>query len=83
VPRYCIHLTNSEFESSDESDFPSLDSACRSAIMGATKVLSEAIVKGAVSVAVEIEVHEGDQLLARKVVSLNVADLSGGDRTRF
>ena len=82
MPRYSIHLINSDFESSDESDFPSVDSACRSAIRGATQVLSEAIAKGAVSVAVEVQVHEGERLVARKVVSLSVADLSGGNRTR-
>lgn len=82
MPRYRIRLINSEFESSDESGFPSLDSARRSATIGATQVVSDSIAKGAVSVAVEVQVYEGERLVARNVVSLNVADLSGGDRTR-
>jgi hypothetical protein len=80
MPRYRIRLINSEFESSDEADYPSLEKAWRSAIVGATQVVTESVAEGKMSVAVEVQIYEGEQLVARNVVSLNVADLSGGEQ---
>lgn len=78
MPRYRIRLINSEFQSADEDDYPSIESALRSAIIGATRVASDAVAEGETSVAIEIQIHQGEQLVARNVVSLNIADLSGG-----
>jgi hypothetical protein len=78
MPQYRIRLINSEFESTDEADYPSIESARRSAIIGATQVVSDAIAQGQTSVAVEVQIHDRGQLVARNVVSLSVADLSGG-----
>ena len=79
MPRYRIHMINSEFESDDEADYPSLELARKSAITTATRVAAEAVIDGESSVAVEVEIHDGDTLVARNVVSLSVSDLSGGD----
>ena len=77
MPCYRIRLINSEFESADEVDYPSIETARRSAIIGATQVLSNSVAKGQASVAVEIQIYADDELVARTVVSLNVADLAG------
>ena len=79
MPCYRIRLINSEFESADEVDYPSIETARRSAIIGATQVLSNSVAKGQASVAVEIQIYEDDELTARTIVSLNVADLIDGD----
>jgi hypothetical protein len=79
MPCYRIRLINSEFESADEVDYPSIETARRSAIIGATQVLSDSVAKGQASVAVEIQIYEDDELTARTIVSLNVADLIDGD----
>ena len=79
MPCYRIRLINSEFESADEVDYPSIETARHSAIIGATQVLSDSVAKGQASVAVEIQIYEDDELTARTIVSLNVADLIDGD----
>ncbi|HEY7005762.1 MAG TPA: hypothetical protein VH392_04690 [Sphingomicrobium sp.] len=80
MPRYRIRLINSEFESVGETDYPSLDAARKAAIATATKVVAESSAEEAPSVAVEVQIHEGETLVARHVVSLSVSDLSGGKR---
>lgn len=78
MPSYRIRLINSEFESADEADYPSLEAARRSAIVGATQIVSDSVASGEASVAVEIQIYADDELVARTVVSLNVADLIDG-----
>jgi hypothetical protein len=72
-------MINSEFESVDETDYPSVEAARHSAIAAATKVAAESISDGVLSAAVEVQIHQGTTLLARNVVSLSVSDLSGGE----
>ena len=79
MPQYRIRLINSKFQSSDEADYPSLESARSAAIIGAARVITESVAEGELSVAVEVQIYEGEQLVLRNVVSMNVADLSGGD----
>jgi len=81
MPLFGIRLINSEFESSDDSDYPSLEEAAKAAIMGATKVVSESITAGGQNAAVEVQIHSGDMMVARKVVTLSVADLSGAQES--
>jgi hypothetical protein len=81
MPRCRIRLINSDFESADESDYPSLEAAVRAAIVGATEVVSEAIAAGEQSAAVEVQVDCNDVLVARKVVALTIADVSGNKQT--
>lgn len=78
MPRYRIRLINSEFESVEEADYPSLTAARSAALGTATKVVAESIGDDGPNVAVEVQVHEGDKLVARHVVTLSVSDLSGG-----
>jgi hypothetical protein len=78
MPRYRISLTNSEFESSDEANYPSIQAATKAAIAGGSQVVSDSIAKGALASSVEMEIEEEGRVVARKVVTLSVADLSGG-----
>ena len=79
MPRYRIHMINSEFESDDEADYASLEAARRSAITAATRVAAESIADGEDSASVEVQIHDGSTLIVRNVVNLSVSDLSGGD----
>ena len=58
MPRYRIRLINSEFDSADESDFPSLEAARKSAVHTATKVVSEAVADGEYLVAADDELAD-------------------------
>jgi hypothetical protein len=77
MPRYRIRMINSEFESLEEGDYPSLEAARRMAIATAARVACESIAAGETAASVEIEIHDGDAFAARNVVTLSVADLSG------
>lgn len=79
MPRYRIHMINSEFQSVEEAEYPSLDEARRSAIATAVRVAAEATLDGERNVAVEVQIHEADVLMARNVVMVGVSDLSGGE----
>jgi hypothetical protein len=72
-------MINSEVESFEEIDFPSLDAARQAAINTAAKVAAESVWDGAASAAVEFQIHEGHAMVARHVVTLSVSDLSGGE----
>ena len=68
-------MINAEFESCDESEFPSLEAASRNAINSGARVVADAIAGGDNVAAVELQLHEAEQLVAHHVVSLSVADL--------
>lgn len=78
MPRYRIRLINSEFDSADESDFPSLEAARKSAVHTATKVVSEAVADGENASAVEVHICEEEHMVSRQVVTLSVVDLTAG-----
>ena len=68
-------MINAEFESCDESDFPSLEAATKNAIASGTRVVADTIIGGQIVSAVELQIHEGEELVAHRIVSLSVADL--------
>jgi hypothetical protein len=70
-------MINSQFESFEEGDYPSLEAARQTAIVTAARVACESIAAGDVAASVEVEICDGDGLVARSVVTLAVADLSG------
>lgn len=76
MPSYRIRLINSHFESVDEVNFVSLDAAQKSAIATAMTIVSEAIVAGERTSAVELQISETEELLSRQVVALSVTDLT-------
>jgi len=78
MPRYLIRLINSEFETAEEADYPSVEDARRAAIATATKVVAESGFEEGPSVAVEAQVYDGEKLVARNVITLSLSDLSGG-----
>jgi hypothetical protein len=79
MARYRIRTINSEFESADEGEFDSLEAAKKSAIITASEIVGEAIAEGHPTSAVELQIFEGDQLVARQVVALSVTDLTTGE----
>jgi len=79
MPVFRIHLTNSEFESFDESEYPSLDAARKTAIATATRIAAESPLEVECSIAIQVEIHDHLTLVARHVVTLSVADLSGAE----
>jgi predicted transcriptional regulator len=79
MPRYRIRMINSKFESVDDADHSSLEAARTSAISTAVKVAAEAVAGGEPNAAVEVEIYEDQTVVARKLVTLSVSDLSGGN----
>jgi len=73
-------MINSDSESFDEAEYPSLDVARKTAIAAATRIVADSLVDGAASAAVAIEIHEDVAMVARHVVTLSVADLSGAKK---
>jgi hypothetical protein len=78
MSRFRIHMINAEFESTDEAEFVSLESARKAAIVTATRIAGESIANGEHSAAVEVQIREGDHLTVRQVVTLSVSDLIAG-----
>ena len=76
MPEYRIRLINSEFDSADNADFPSLDAARKSAVHTATRVLVDAIHDGEATSAVEVQICEQGRMLSRQVVTISVVDLT-------
>ena len=79
MPRYRIRMINSEFESFEESDYPSLQAVRQAAISTASRVAAESVADGAPNAAVELQIREGEEMVARHVVTLSVSDLSGAE----
>jgi len=78
MSRYRIRLINSEFDSADDADFPSLDAARKSAVHTATRVLVDAVAEGEATSAVEVQICEQERMLSRQVVTISVVDLTAG-----
>jgi hypothetical protein len=75
MPHFRIQMTNAEFESCDEGEYASLDAARRAAVAAAMSVASESIAMGKDTAAVELQIFDGDRLLAHQVVNLTVSEL--------
>lgn len=75
MPGFRIHMINSDFESSAESTYPSLDAAKKSATGSAIKVAAENVVGGEETSAVHVRIEEGDRTVAHYVVNLSVSPL--------
>lgn len=78
MPHYRIHMINSEFQSFEEGDYPSVDLALRAGVLAAVRVASEEVAAGEVNSAIEIRVEEGDRILARRIISFIISDLAIG-----
>lgn len=79
MPLYRVHMINSEFESSDEGEYTSVNAAMAAGIGAAVKVASEAIARGELTSAVEIRVEQGDEIAQRRVLSFSVSELAIGE----
>jgi hypothetical protein len=78
MPRYRIRMINSQFESADEVDYPSLEAARKAAIGTATTIAGESIAQGEPASAVEIQIFDDGRLVSRQVVTLSVAEFTLG-----
>jgi hypothetical protein len=79
MPRYRIQMINSQFESADEVDYPSLEAARKAAIATATTIAGESIAEGEPASAVEIQIFDDGRLASRQVVTLSVAEFTVGE----
>jgi len=79
MPLYQIRLINSEFESVEECNYPSLDDARAFAIRAAAAIVADSIVQGEPATAVELQVHCDGSMVARHVVTLSVSHLVIGE----
>jgi len=75
MPKYQIRLIDSEFDSTEESDYHSIVAASKEGIRTAARVAADRLEDGMTSEAIEIRISEGDRIVARHVVSLSVSNL--------
>jgi hypothetical protein len=75
MPRYRIHMINSEYQSDEEGEYPSLNAARRTAIDTAIRIAAESIAKGEPTAAVEINIEEDGRPVLHHVVNLSVSGL--------
>lgn len=75
MPFFRIHMINSNFESSEESEYASLDAAKKSATGSAIKVAAENLAEGEETSAVHLRIEENDRTVAHYVVNLSVSPL--------
>jgi len=78
MPQFRVHMINSDFESCEESEYPSLEAAFKAGIAAASRVATEAIAEGHDSSSVEIRVEQGDDIVGRRVLTFSVSDLLTG-----
>ena len=73
MPRYSIRLTNSEFQSQDDgSNYANLDEAVEAALGAAVDIVRDLVGEaGESSVTVEASVLEGDQVVARRIITIS------------
>lgn len=79
MPHYRIHMINSDFQSFEDDDYPSLEGALRAGVIAAANVASEKVAAGEANSAIEIRIEEGDRIIARRIVSFSIADLAIGE----
>lgn len=79
MPRYRIHLINSEFQSFQDDDFPSVEHALRTGVLAGANIASEQVSSGKANAAIEIRVEEKDRVVARRIVSFSISDLAIGE----
>ena len=79
MPMYRMEMVNAHFESSDESEYPSLDAALKAAVISAIRVTSDSVMEGTASSAVEVRISDADRILAHRVVNLSVSEMLPDD----
>jgi len=82
MPDYSIRLTNSEFQSQDDPrHYESLDDAVKSAVDSAVAIVRELLNKTSeTSATVEALVLEGDEVVARRIITIS-ALVAGDDQS--
>ena len=79
MPHYRIHMINSDFQSFEDDDYPSLERALRAGVLAAASVASEKVAAGDSNSAIEIRIEEGDRIIARRIVAFSISDLAIGE----
>jgi hypothetical protein len=76
MSRYRIRLINSHFETADEVDFSSIESARKSGVAAAMSIVAEAVAEGEATAAIEVQIFENEKLVSRQVVTLSVSEFT-------
>jgi hypothetical protein len=73
MPKYSIHLTNSEFSSQDDPrDYESLEEAVQTAVGSAVDIVRDLIGRNSeISTTVEASILEGDRVITRRIVTVS------------
>lgn len=75
MPLFRIHLINAKFESSEDCEYASLDSARKAAVGTAIRVAMESVTEGHQTSAVEVRIEDGERVLSHSVVNLSVTEM--------
>lgn len=73
---YRIHMINSDFESSEEGAYASLEAAIEAAVRSASEVVRDLIAKGEKNSAIEIRVEHEGKVIARRVLAYSLSALA-------
>lgn len=75
MAKFRIHITNTEYNDSDEIDRPSTDEARAEALKSALHIGVEEVCKGASFFGAEVRIESGSDVLERLVVAVGVSPL--------
>lgn len=75
VPSYCISVINHTFRASDHYELSSFEDARAQAIKAALEIGSDEVANGTPFFGAEVVVEEGEEILARFVVSIGASSL--------
>jgi hypothetical protein len=76
MDQYRIHMINSDFESSEEATFASVDAALEAGVRSASDVARDLIAKGETNSAIEIRLERDGQVIARRILAYSIASLA-------
>ena len=79
MPQYRVHMINSDFDSCEEGEYPSVEAAFKAGIAAASRVATEAIAAGHESSSVEIRIEQADHIVGRRILTFSVSELLTGE----
>lgn len=75
MPRFRIHMINSEFQSFEDGEYESVEAALNANVSAAAAVATEAVIGGEANTAIEIHVELNGKVVGRRVLSMSVSNL--------
>ena len=77
MPKYRIHVVNSDFDACEEVDLPNFDAARSHGVMGALRIGCDELCKGEVSFfGAELRVEVDGHVHARMVIAMGASPLN-------